>query len=101
MSSPLTPGIAHPTQSFAKEVGGAPGGVGPALTEAGHQHFPGAGGDGQQWVIAPLAGVAVTAGALLGQAVGLADGLIKVDGQRPIATSGPSGPGQQLPAHPV
>ena len=38
-------------------MGGAPGGVGPALAQPGHH------------VIAPLAGVAVVAGTLLGQAV--------------------------------
>ena len=84
-------------------MGGAAGGVGPALAQPGHQHVSGAGGDGQQWVVAPLAGIAVVAGALLGQSVGLADGGIEVDGERRVAGSGPSGPGpgQQLPAHPV
>ena len=64
---------------------------------------PAVGGDGQQRVVAPLAGIAVVAGALLGQSVGLADGGIEVDGERRVAGSGPSGPGpgQQLPAHPV
>ena len=51
------------------EVGSAAGGVGPALAQAGHQHVAGAGGDGQQRVIAPRTGVAVVAGALLGQSV--------------------------------
>ena len=75
----------------------------PALAQPGHQHVSGAGGDGQQRVVAPLAGIAVVAGALLGQSVGLADGGIEVDGERRVAGSGPSGPGpgQQLPAHPV
>ena len=84
-------------------MGGAAGGVGPALAQPGHQHVSGAGGDGQQWVVASLAGIAVVAGALLGQSVGLADGGIEVDGERRVAGSGPSGPGpgQQLPAHPV
>ena len=74
-----------------------------ALAQPGHQHVSGAGGDGQQRVVAPLAGIAVVAGALLGQSVGLADGGIEVDGERRVAGSGPSGPGpgQQLPAHPV
>ena len=84
-------------------MGAAAGGVGPALAQPGHQHVAGSGGDGQQRVIAPLAGVAVVAGTLLGQAVGLADGGIEVDGQGRIAGSRPSGPGpgQQLAAHPV
>ena len=54
-------------------------------------------------VIAPLAGVAVVAAPLLGQTVCLADGGVQVDGQRPVAGSGPSrpGPGQQLTADPI
>ena len=54
-------------------------------------------------MIAPLAGVAVVAGSLLGQAVGLADGGVQVDGQRPVAGSGTGGPGpfQQFAAHSV
>ena len=45
----------------------------------------------------------MVAGALLGHSVGLADGGIEVDGQRPVAGSRPGlpGPGQQLAAHPV
>ena len=60
-------------------------------------------GDGQQRVIAPLAGVAMAAGPFLAQTVGLANGGVQVDGQRRIArapTGGP-GPSQQLPAHPI
>ena len=84
-------------------MGGAPGGVGPALAQPGHQHLTGAGTDGQQRVIAPLAGVPVAAGALLGQAVGLADGGVEVDGQGRVAgtSAGGPGPGQQFPADPV
>ena len=41
-------------------------GEGAALAQPGHQHVAGAGGDGQQRVIAPGASVAVVAGALLG-----------------------------------
>ena len=54
-------------------------------------------------MIAPLAGVAVVAGTLLGQPVGFADGGVQVDGQGRVAGSGSSrpGPGQQLPAHPI
>ena len=54
----LGPGVAHPSQRLPQEVGGAPGGVGPALAQPGQQHVAGAGGHGQQRVIAPLAGVA-------------------------------------------
>ena len=58
---------------------------------------------GQQRVIAPLAGVAVVAGAFLDQPIGLADGGVQINGERPVAGSGPSRPGpcQQLPAHPI
>ena len=84
-------------------MGGAAGGVGPALAQPGHQHVSGAGGDGQQRVVVPLAGIAVVAGALLGQSVGLADGGVQVNGQGPVAGSRPGlpSPGQQLAAHPV
>ena len=84
-------------------MGGAPSGVGPALAQPSHQHVAGSGYTGQQRVIAPLAGVAVIARPLLGQTVCLADGGVQVDGQGPVAGSGPSrpGPGQQLPAHPI
>ena len=54
--------MAHPTHRLTQEVGGAPSGVGPALAQPRHQHVAGAGGDGQQRVIAPLAGVAMVAG---------------------------------------
>ena len=64
-------GVAHPSRRLAQEVSGAPGRVGAALPQPGHQHLAGAGGHGQQRVIAPLAGVAVVSGALLGQAVAI------------------------------
>ena len=97
------PGVAHPSHHLPQEVGGPPCGFGPALAQPGHQHLPGAGSNGQQRVIALLAGVAVVSRALLGQPVGLADGEIKVDGERRVAGSRPGlpGPGQQLPAHSV
>ena len=76
----LSPGstVANPPHRLTQEMGAAAGGVGPALAQPGHQHVA---GDGQQRVIAPLAGVApvsstgqaVVAGALLVQTVGLAD----------------------------
>ena len=97
------PAVAHPPHRLTQEVGGATGGVGPALAQPGHQHLAGAGGNGQQRVIAAGAGVAVVARSLLGQSIGLADGRVQVDGQGRVAGSGPSGPGpgQQLAAHAV
>ena len=96
-------GMAHSPHRLTQEVGGTPNGVGATLAQPGHQHVTGSGGDGQQRVIASLAGVAVVAGTLLGQSVGFADGGVQVDGQRPVTGSGTSGPGprQQLPAHPI
>ena len=54
-------------------------------------------------MIAPRTGVAVVAGALLGQSVGLADRRVEVDGEWCVAGSGTGlpDPGQQLAAHPV
>ena len=67
----LSPGsaVAYPSHRLPQEVSSAPNGVGPALAQPGHQYVAGSGGDGQQRVIAPLAGIAVVAGALLGQSV--------------------------------
>ena len=99
----LAPGsaVAHPPHRFTQEVGSAAGGVGDSRRRA--TDVAGAGGDGQQRVIAPRTGVAVVAGALLGQSVGLADRRIKVDGEWCVAGSGTGlpDPGQQLAAHPV
>ena len=97
------PSVAYPSHRFTQEVGGAPSSVGAARTQPSHQHVAGSRGNGQQRVIAPLAGVAVVARALLGRTVGFTDGGVQVDGQRPVAGSGSSGPGpgQQLPAHPI
>ena len=53
---PAGPGTANPAHRFTQEVGGTPSGVGAALAQPGHQHLAGAGGNGQQRVIAPLAG---------------------------------------------
>ena len=82
---PAGPAAANPSHRLTQEVGGAPDGVGPALAQPGHQHVAGSGGDGQQWVIAPCTGIAVVAGALLGQSVSLADRRIKVDGEWRVA----------------
>ena len=101
------PSVAHPSHRSTQEVGGAPNGVGAALPEPSHQHLAGASGHGQQRVIAPLTGVAVVAGSLLEQSVGLADGGVQVDGQGRVIVqrsgSGASspGPGQQFSAHPI
>ena len=70
-------------------MNGAPNSVGPALAQPCHQHVAGAGGHGQQRVIAPLAGIAVVSRTLLGQSVSLADGGIEVDGERG-ASPGPA-----------
>ena len=95
-------GVAHPPHRLPQEVSSAAGGVGASLTQPGHQHVPGAGGHGQQRVVAPLAGVAMVSRTLLGQSVGLADGGVQVDGQRSVAGSGPSrpGPGPSVPGSP-
>ena len=66
-----SPSMAHPAHGLPQEVGGAPNGVGPALAQPGHQHVAGAGGDGQQRVIAPLASVTMVTRPLLGQSVAL------------------------------
>ena len=96
---PAGPSVAHPPHRFTQEVGGATSGVGPALAQPAHQHVAGSGGDSQQRVIAPLAGIAVMTCPFLGQTVGLADGGVQVDGQRPVAGSGPGLP-RRVPATP-
>ena len=63
--------MAHPSHRLLQEVSGAPSGVSPACAQPGHQHVAGAGGDGQQRVTTPLAGVAVVARPLLGQPVAI------------------------------
>ena len=103
MSCPDGSGVAHPAHRLPQEVVRAPRGVGPTLAQPHHQHVAGVRGDGQQRVIAPLAGVTMATGALLAQSVGLADGGVQVDGQRLVAgpCAGGPGPRQQLPAHPI
>ena len=90
MSCPLAPAVANPAHRLTEEVGGTASGIGAALAQPGHQHVAGAGGDSQQGVIAAHAAVAVVAGTLFGQSVGLADGGIQVDGQRPIGRVRPA-----------
>ena len=46
------PAVAHPSHRLTQEVGGAPSGVGAALAQPRHQHVAGAGGNGQQWMVA-------------------------------------------------
>ena len=65
----LGPAAANPAHRFTQEVGGAPGGVGAALAQPGHQHLAGTGGDSQQRVIASLASVAMVSRPFLGQPV--------------------------------
>ena len=64
----------------------------PGPRQPGHQHVAGAGGNGQQRVIATDAGIAVVARSLLGQSVSLADGGVQVYGQGRVAGSGPGLP---------
>jgi len=97
------PGSADPADRLGQEVGGPPGGVGPALAQAGHEDVAGPGGDRQQWVIAAHARVPVMERALLGQAVRLADRRVEIDRERlgSGSRSGRPGPREDLPADPV
>ena len=96
-------GVAHPAQRLTQEVRRAPGGVGTARSQPCQQHVSCSGDNGQQRVIAPLAGVVVMARSLLCQSVGLADGGVQINGQRPVSRTYPGIPGsrQQFPAHTV
>ena len=62
---PAGPGTANPALTVSRRKWAAPRAVlaRPSL-QPGHQHVAGAGGDGQQGVIAPLAGIAVVARSL-------------------------------------
>ena len=84
-------------------MGGAAGGVGAALAQPRHQHVTRPGRNGEQRVIAAHARVAVLPGALLRQAVGLADRRVEVDRERRVAWSRPGRPGagEQLAAEAV
>ena len=97
------PGVAHPRHRLTQEVRGAAGGVGAALAQPRHQHLTRPGRNGEQRVIAAHARVAVLPGALLGEAVGLADRRIEVDRERRRARSrsGRPGAGEQLAADAV
>ena len=46
------PGVAHPSHRLTQEVGGAAGGVDPALAQPGHQHVACASGGREQRGIA-------------------------------------------------
>ena len=103
MSCPLAPAVAYPRHRLTQEVRGAAGGVGAALAQPRHQHVTRPGRHREQRVIAARARVAGLAGALLGQAVGLAERRIEVDRERRVAGSRPGRPaaGEQLAAEAV
>ena len=96
-------GSADPADRLTQEVGGPPGGVGTALAQPGHEHVTAPGRNREQRVVAAHAGVAVVPGALLRQAIGLADRRVEVDGEWRCAgsRSGRPGPGEQLAGHAV
>ena len=90
------PAVAHPPHRLTQEVGGATGGVGPALAQPGHQHLAGAGGNGQQRVIAAGAGIAVVARSLLGQPISQ-----MVESRSMLRGESPGGPNGILVPHAV
>jgi hypothetical protein len=96
-------GGADPADRLAQEVGGASGRVCPALAQPRHEHVTRAGGDREQGVIAPHAGVAMVAGAFLLEPVRLADRRVEIDRERRVSGARPGGPGpaEQLPAHQI
>ena len=100
---PARSGSAHPAHCLTQEVGGAAGGVRAALAQPRHQHLAAAGRNREQRVIAARARVAGLAGALLGEAVGLAERRVEVDRERRVAGSRPGRPGagEQLAADAV
>lgn len=82
--------------------------LGPAWSAAAKGHgdaldIAGAGGDGEERVIAPLARVVVALCAFLGQTVSRADSGVQIDDQWIVARACPSvpGSGNHLPAHPI
>ena len=91
MSCPLGPSVAHPPHRFTQKWA-APRAVLAALAQPAH-HVSGSGGDSQQRVIAPLAGIAVMTCPFLGPDRRSADGGVQVDGQRRVAGSRPGRPG--------
>ena len=100
---PARSGSADPAHRLTQEVRGAAGGVGAALAQPRHQHVTRPGRNGEQRVIAAHARVAVLPGALLRQAVGLAERRIEVDRERRRARSRSGRPaaGEQLAAEAV
>lgn len=74
-------GLADPPHRLREGVGRAPSAVRPARAQPCHQHLTGPGCHREQRVIAPRSGVAGAAGPLLGEAVGLAERGIEVDGE--------------------
>ena len=100
---PARSGAAHPRHRLTQEVGGAAAAVRAALAQPRHQHLTRPGRHREQRVIAARARVAGLAGALLGQAVGLAERRVEVDRERRVARSRPGRPGagEQLAAEAV
>jgi hypothetical protein len=84
-------------------VGGAPDGVGPTLAQTRHEHVAGAGRDREERVIAPDAGIPVVGGALLGEAIRLADRRVEIDREGLGTGSGTRCPGplEEQPTDPV
>ncbi|GAC1669534.1 MAG: hypothetical protein NVS9B8_12400 [Candidatus Limnocylindrales bacterium] len=100
---PGRPGMADPADRLAQEVPGTPRRVCPALAQAGHQDDTGSGRDREERVIAADMGVPVVAGALLLEAVRLADRRVEIDRERigDRTGTGRPGPGEELPTDPV
>ena len=100
---PARSGSADPRHRLTQEVGGAAGSVGAALAQPRHQHVTRPGRHREQRVVAARARVAVVPGALLRQAVGLADRRVEGDRERRVAGSRPGRPcaGEQLAADAV
>ena len=71
-----------PADRLVQEVGGAPGSIRAALAQPRHEDVAGAGGDREEGVIAAHSRVPVMEGALLCEAVCLADRRVEVDRER-------------------
>lgn len=100
---PRPSGSAHPADGLGQEARGTADGVRASLAQAGHEHITAAGCDREQRVVAANVGIRVMPGALLLQAVRLADGRVEVDGQGTITGSGTRRPcpSERLPADSV
>ncbi len=80
---PARPGVAHPRHRLTQEVCGPPSGVSTARAQPRHQHLTRTGRHREQRVIAAYARVAVVTGALLRQAIGLAERRVR-NGNLPL-----------------